>query len=277
MDRRNRLRRLRLAARQRGVLEVEWFLVPFVDRHLDELSDPELDSLEILFDLPDLDFLEVLLGRRDPPPGVDPSLPAAIRMVRRPGVDIRWPPDLFLDTNQLRRGSVVDKELVLAAEQIQARVRELAAQLSTEFTGKRPLFIGILNGAFIFLSDLVRHLAVPVQIDFIRLASYGASDTSSGRITMTKDLELPLEGRDVVVVEDIVDTGLTLRWLVDQLRSRGPASVKVCALIDKKERREVEVEVDYVGFEVPDGFLVGYGLDFNEDWRHLPAVYALKK
>lgn len=171
----------------------------------------------------------------------------------------------------------MDKELVLAAEQIQARVRELAAQLSTELTGKRPLLVGILNGAFIFLSDLVRHLTVPVQIDFIRLASYGDSDTSSGKITMTKDLELPLEGRDVIVVEDIVDTGLTLRWLVDQLRSRGPASVKVCALIDKQERREIEVEVDYVGFKVPDGFLVGYGLDFNEDWRHLPAVYALKK
>jgi len=171
----------------------------------------------------------------------------------------------------------VDKELVLAAEQIQARVRELAVQLSTDLTGKQPLFVGILNGAFIFLSDLVRHLTVPVQIDFIRLASYGASDTSSGKISMTKDLELPLEGRDVVVVEDIVDTGLTLQWLVDQLRSRGPASVKVCALIDKAERREVEVEVDYVGFKVPDGFLVGYGLDFNEDWRHLPAVYALTK
>ncbi len=171
----------------------------------------------------------------------------------------------------------MDKELVLAADQIAGRVRELAAKISAEYAGKTPLLIGILNGAFVFLSDLVRQLEVPVQIDFVRLASYGSSDTSAGKITMTKDAELPLAGRDVIVVEDIVDTGLTLRWLVDELQGRGPASVKVCALIDKKERREIDIQVDYIGFEVPQGFLVGYGLDFDEDWRHLPDVYTLKK
>jgi hypoxanthine phosphoribosyltransferase len=171
----------------------------------------------------------------------------------------------------------MDKELVLAADQIAGRVRELAAKISAEYTGKTPLLIGILNGAFVFLSDLVRNLEVPVQIDFVRLASYGASDTSAGKITMTKDTELPLAGRDVIVVEDIVDTGLTLRWLMDELRERGPASIKVCALIDKKERREIDIQVDYIGFEVPQGFLVGYGLDFNEEWRQLPEVYTLKK
>jgi hypoxanthine phosphoribosyltransferase len=170
----------------------------------------------------------------------------------------------------------MDKELVLAADQIADRVEELAATLSAEYAGRNPLIIGILNGAFIFMSDLVRQMTIPVQMDFVRLASYGASDTSSGKITVTKDTELPLAGRDVIVVEDIVDTGLTLRWLKDELQGRGPASVKICALIDKKERREVEIEVDYVGFEVAQGFLVGYGLDFNEDWRQLPDVYTLK-
>lgn len=170
-----------------------------------------------------------------------------------------------------------DMELVLDADRIQARVRELAARMSADYAGKSPLLVGVLNGVFVFMSDLVRALSVPVQVDFVRLKSYGSSDTSSGRITMTKELELPVKDRDVVIVEDIADTGLTLRYLVGHVRSLGPASVKVCALIDKKERREVEIEVDYVGFEVDQGFLVGYGLDFNEDFRCRPEIYHLKR
>lgn len=166
-------------------------------------------------------------------------------------------------------------KLVLSPEEIQTRVAQLAAQISQEFQGQDLVLVGVLKGAFIFMGDLARHLELPVEMDFVRLASYGSSSESCGRITMTKDCEIDLQGRNVLVVEDIVDTGLTLKWLVDQLRERGAAQVKLCSLIDKSERREVALELDYVGFKIPRGFLVGYGLDFDERYRYLPGVYEL--
>lgn len=167
------------------------------------------------------------------------------------------------------------KVLLISPEQIQARVRDLAAQISQDL-GDEPVLLGILKGAFVFLSDLARCMSVPTQVDFVRVASYGSSSTSSGRIVMSKPPELDLKGRTVVVVEDIVDTGLTLRWLLDYLAGLGPRQLKVCAFIDKQERREQDLKVDYVGFQVPQGFLVGYGLDYNEHYRCLPGVYELK-
>lgn len=165
--------------------------------------------------------------------------------------------------------------LILSPEQIQERVAELGRQISGDYHGKDLLLIGILKGAFIFLSDLARHMDLPVQVDFVRLASYGDSCTSSGNIEMTKCVELPLKGRSVLVVEDIVDTGLTLQWFLNYLRDQGAAEVKTCALIDKPERRDSELAIDYVGFKIPQGFLVGYGLDYNEHYRYLPGVYEL--
>ncbi len=160
--------------------------------------------------------------------------------------------------------------------EIANRLDGLAARLNADYRGQDLLVIGILKGACIFLSDLVRRLEMPVQIDFVRLASYGQKDSSSGTVAITKDIELPVEGRHVLVVEDIVDTGLTLAWYLDYLKKLQPTSVKTCAMIDKKERREVEVVLDYVGIGVAGGFLVGYGLDFAEKHRNLPAIYEVK-
>jgi hypoxanthine phosphoribosyltransferase len=167
------------------------------------------------------------------------------------------------------------KTLVLSPERIQARVKELAEQISAEL-GDEPVLLGVLKGAFVFLSDLARYMTVQAQVDFVRLASYGSSHVSSGTITMSKPPELDLRDRTVVVVEDIVDTGRTLSWLVDHLRGLGCRRIKLCAFIDKPERREVDLSIDYVGFHVPQGFLVGYGLDYNEGYRCLPGVFELK-
>jgi len=164
---------------------------------------------------------------------------------------------------------------VLSSETIKARVHELGEQISKDYHGRPMVLIGILNGAFIFMADLIRQIKNPLQIDFVRLASYGSKAESSGRITFTKDIELDIKDKNVLVVEDIVDTGYTLKYLKEVLQLHNPASVKICCLIDKKERREVPIEVDYVGFDIPKGFLVGYGLDFDENYRSLPAVYHL--
>lgn len=164
--------------------------------------------------------------------------------------------------------------VVLSPERIQARVAELGRQISLDL-GDQPVLMGVLKGAFVFLGDLARAMTVPVQVDFLRVASYGASSVSSGRIELTKAPELDLKGRPVVLVEDIVDTGRTVAWLKRHMAGLGPSQVKVCSLIDKPERREVELAIDYVGFQVPQGFLVGYGLDYNENYRHLPGVYEL--
>lgn len=167
------------------------------------------------------------------------------------------------------------KKILLMAEQIQERVAQLAAELQRDYTGRRPLLVAVLRGAVVFLSDLIRHLDMPVCIDFVQLASYGDSTCSSGKIEVIKDLGTDVAGQDVLVVEDIVDTGRTLAYLVDELRRRGAASVKVCTLLDKPSRRQVPVCLDYVGFEVPDCFVVGYGLDFAGRYRNLPYIAEL--
>ncbi|MEJ2092109.1 MAG: hypoxanthine phosphoribosyltransferase [Syntrophobacterales bacterium] len=167
------------------------------------------------------------------------------------------------------------KKVVLSRKKIARRVGELAAQISRDYAGQDPLLVGILKGAFIFLADLTRALEFPVEVDFVRLMSYGAGTESSGEVHVTKDVELPIHGRHVLVVEDIVDAGLTLDFLLGHLASHNPASLKICCLIDKRERRQVEVPLDYVGFTVEKGFLVGYGLDCGEKFRTLPEVYEI--
>jgi hypoxanthine phosphoribosyltransferase len=167
------------------------------------------------------------------------------------------------------------KKQLYSRREIQKRVRELARIISADYRKQDLVLVGILKGAFIFMSDLARYLSIPVTMDFVRLASYG-SQTRGGAIRLTKPLELPIQGRNVLIIEDIVDTGLTLRFLIDYLKKEAPRSVRICALIDKSERREVSIPVDYVGFSIPDGFIVGYGLDFDERYRHLPALYHLQ-
>lgn len=162
---------------------------------------------------------------------------------------------------------------LFSREQIDSIVKKLAEQISTDYREKELILICILKGAFMFLSDLVRHLQIPVRIDFVRLASYGAGMKTSGRIEITKDVELPVEGSEVLIIEDIVDSGRTLLFLKDRLILANPRSVKICALLDKKARREVEIEVDYLGREVDDVFVVGYGIDFKENYRSLPEIY----
>jgi len=158
-------------------------------------------------------------------------------------------------------------------EQIASIVQHLANQISKDYQGRELVLVCILKGAFMFLSDLVRHLQIPVQVDFVRLASYGSGMKTSGKIEITKDIEIALEEKDVLIIEDIIDSGRTLQFLKDRLARRKPRSVKVCALLDKKTRREVEMEADYLGTEVDDIFIVGYGIDFNENYRHLPEIY----
>lgn len=168
------------------------------------------------------------------------------------------------------------KKLVLSREEIARRVAELGNEISA-FYEKRPLvLIGVLNGAFIFMADLARALTIDVELDFIRVASYGMSSTSSGSISLSKDVELDLGGKDVLLVEDIIDTGRTLAWLKNFFLDKGADSVRICTLIDKKERRQIEVDADFLGFTVEQGFLVGYGLDCAEQYRNLDAVYHLE-
>jgi hypoxanthine phosphoribosyltransferase len=149
----------------------------------------------------------------------------------------------------------------------------LADQISKDYNGRELVLVCILKGAFMFLSDLIRHLKIPVKIDFVRLASYGSGMNSSGNIEITKDIELPIEGKDVLIIEDIIDSGHTLQFLKDRIILSNPLSVKICALLDKKARREVEMKADYLGIEVDDVFIVGYGIDFNENYRYLPEIY----
>ncbi|OGP73742.1 MAG: hypoxanthine phosphoribosyltransferase [Deltaproteobacteria bacterium RBG_16_50_11] len=162
---------------------------------------------------------------------------------------------------------------LISREELDSIVKELAARISRDYGKKELVLVCILKGAFMFLSDLIRHLQIPVQVDFVRLASYRSGMKTSGIIEITKDIELPVEGKDVLIVEDIVDSGRTLQFLKDRLALSKPDSVKVCALLDKKARREVEIEAEYLGKEVDDVFVVGYGIDFNEDYRYLPEVY----
>ncbi len=165
---------------------------------------------------------------------------------------------------------------VLTQKEIASRVAEVAHAISNDYRDRDLILIGILKGAFVFLADLVRHISIPVKVDFMCVSSYGRSTSSSGRVKIIKDVDLDLENKDVVIVEDIVDTGVTLTHLVAHLKSSGAASVRICALIDKQERRKAEVAADYVCHSVEKGFLVGYGLDYAEFYRNLPEVYHLK-
>jgi len=168
-----------------------------------------------------------------------------------------------------------NKKLILSKEDIARRVQELGATLTKDYADSNLLVVGALNGAFIFMADLVREIKLDLQIDFVRVASYGMSTTSCGEVRFSKDVELDIKDRDILVIEDIVDTGLTLASLHNYLKERGAKSVRTCALIDNKERRQVEVTIEYVGFEVEDGFLIGYGLDCREKFRQLAEIYHL--
>ena len=166
-------------------------------------------------------------------------------------------------------------EILVQADELQHRIKEMAADVSRDYKDKDLLLIGVLKGAVFFLADLMRHLDIPCEVDFMAVASYGSSTDSSGVVRILKDLDAPLEGRDVLIVEDIVDSGLTLQYLMRTLEARGPRSLEVCALLTKPERRKVDMPARYVGFEIPDKFAIGYGLDYAERYRNLPYVAAL--
>ena len=162
--------------------------------------------------------------------------------------------------------------ILFRREEIEATVKRLAAEIRRDYQGKHPLLIGVLKGSFMFTADLIRLLDFPLEVEFIRLSSYGDSKESSGRIKVVQGLRSPIKGRDVLVIEDIVDTGLTISFLLDYLWKRKPASLKLCALTDKPSRRQVPVTIDYLGFTVPNKFIVGYGIDWDEKFRYLPDI-----
>jgi hypoxanthine phosphoribosyltransferase len=168
-------------------------------------------------------------------------------------------------------------EILIDDATLAARVAELGAEVSADYQGRDLLLIGVLKGAVFFMADLMRHLTVPCEVDFMAISSYGDATDSSGIVRILKDLDINIEGRDVLVVEDIIDSGLTLSYLIRNLESREPASLEVCALLTKPSRREIDVPVRYVGFEIPNKFVVGYGLDFAERYRNLPYVGVLNE
>src|SRR5436190_8777149 len=167
-------------------------------------------------------------------------------------------------------------ELLVSAAEIQERIAAMGADIARDYAGKNPLLIGVLKGACLFLSDLMRAADLELGVEFMAISSYGAGMRTSGEVRIMKDLDVAIEGRHILVVEDIVDTGLTLSYLLANLKSRGAASVKLAALLDKYERREKEVPIDYLGFKIPDKFVVGYGLDFAERYRNLPFIAVVK-
>ncbi len=167
-------------------------------------------------------------------------------------------------------------EVLIPTEKIEERIGELGAEIARDYAGRNPLLIGVLKGACLFLSDLMRAADIPLNVEFIAISSYGAEMRTSGEVRILKDLDVAIAGRHILVVEDIVDTGLTLSYLLANLKSRGAETVKLAALLDKFERREKEVPIDYLGFQIPDKFVVGYGLDFAERYRNLPFIAVLK-
>jgi hypoxanthine phosphoribosyltransferase len=166
-------------------------------------------------------------------------------------------------------------EILIEEDALQARIRELGREISADYGGKELLLVGVLKGAVFFMADLMRSLTVPCEIDFMAISSYGASTDSSGVVRILKDLDINIEGRHVLVVEDIIDSGLTLSYLMRNLESREPQSLEICALLTKPDRREIDVPVRYVGFEIPNKFVIGYGLDFAERYRNLRYVGVL--
>ncbi|ACB83679.1 hypoxanthine phosphoribosyltransferase [Natranaerobius thermophilus] len=164
---------------------------------------------------------------------------------------------------------------LISEEEIKDKVKELGEQISQDYQGQEVIAVGVLKGSFVFAADLLRQLSIPNEIDFLAVSSYGASTKSSGIIRILKDLDTSIENKHVLIVEDIVDTGLTLNYLLETLSTRKPASLKICTLLDKPDRREVDLTPDYIGFQIPDLFVVGYGLDYAEYYRDWPAIYVL--
>nr|WP_077368909.1 hypoxanthine phosphoribosyltransferase [Anaerosalibacter sp. Marseille-P3206] len=171
----------------------------------------------------------------------------------------------------------ITKEVLVSEEELQKRVRELGEQITKDYEGKDLMLVCILKGAAIFMSDLARRIDLPITMEFLAVSSYGNSTESSGVVKIVKDLDADVKGKDILIVEDIIDTGLTLSYITDNLKKRGAKSVKICTLLDKPERRKVDVPVDYIGFVVPDEFIVGYGIDYAEKYRNLPFVSSLRK
>jgi len=163
-------------------------------------------------------------------------------------------------------------KVLLTKEEIRGGVTRLAQEINRDYRGKHPLLLGILKGSFVFMADLIRLLEIPVEIDFVALSSYGSAKVTSGEIKVVQGLRSKVRGRDVLVIEDIVDTGITVGYFIDYLKRKKPSSLKLCALFDKPSRRKVHVPIDYLGFTIPDRFVVGYGLDYDEGFRHLPDL-----
>lgn len=168
------------------------------------------------------------------------------------------------------------RQVLLSPAQIQERIHEMARAISEDYAGKNPLFVGVLKGVLFFMADLLRYLTIPAEVDFIAVTSYSPETRDKGFVRLIKDLETPIEGRHVLFVEDVIDTGLTLHYLLRTLRARSPASLEVCVLFDKPHHRLIDIPLRYKGFELPDQFVVGYGLDYRERFRHLPFVGILE-
>ena len=168
------------------------------------------------------------------------------------------------------------KEILFSEEQLKERVAQIAAQIDRDYAGKELMLVSVLRGSFIFMADLVRAITVPCRVDFMAVSSYGSGTVSSGQVQITKDLSEDITGRHLLVVEDILDSGNTLSYLLEVLRARKPASIRLCTLLDKPERRVKPVHLDYTGFTIPDAFVVGYGLDYNEYYRNLPYIGVLR-
>ena len=168
------------------------------------------------------------------------------------------------------------KEVLYTKEQLHEEVKKLGQQISRDYEGREPILVSVLKGAFIFMADLVREVTIPCSLDFMAVSSYGSGTVTSGRVKIIKDLDTNIEGKDVIIVEDVLDSGVTLSHLIEMLKARNPASLAVCTLLDKPERRRAYVDVDYRGLVIPDEFVVGYGLDYDEKYRNLPYVGVLK-
>lgn len=180
----------------------------------------------------------------------------------------------FVKAGYLREGVTYQPQpkILFTEEEVAKAVRRLASEIRRDYQGKELLVIGILKGSFVFMADLIRELGLPVEVEFVKLSSYGAGKETSGRVRVVQGLVTPIKGRDILVIEDIIDTGLTVNFLLDYLRKKKPASLKLCTLLDKPARRKVPVPIDYLGFSVPDKFIVGYGIDWNEKFRYLADV-----
>lgn len=172
--------------------------------------------------------------------------------------------------------NLVQMEVLFDREELRNKVAELGSRITEEYRGREVLVVGILKGAFIFMADLIREIQIPLEIDFMDVSSYGISTSSSGEVRIIKDLEYSIQDKDVLIVEDIVDTGLTLKYITELLKTRNPRSIKICCMLDKPSRRKTDIQADYVGYTIPDRFVVGYGLDYAEQYRNYPAVCVLK-